>query len=341
MTAQENQPFISVVMPVHNALPHLDDAVRSILDQTYRNFEFVIYDDASNDGSTERLRHWAEQDRRIRLIEGKKNLGPVGSSAFVVESSTAPLVARMDADDLCSLDRLERQIELLGAHPEAGLVGTMFKIIDGSGQELRGLELWRLARKSAFVPFAAHGSIMFRRSAFSRIGGYRAECEFWEDQDLVTRLAAVGEAWVIPLPLYQVRQWTRKTRASTDLERQENAVDLMYRCVGRLEAGQAYEDLLRQSRSQVPTRVDPRVFISLGSRQLWAGERPFMLGRLLKRGKLRPDARTFNALIWTIWASISPSTLRLFLRLLLDVKNARARRIADDPGPIRWSPAGK
>src|SRR5207302_7707366 len=79
--------LISVVMPVYNALPHLDAAVRSILDQTFRDFEFVIYDDGSTDGSAERLRDWAARDPRIRLIEGKHNLGPAGSSAVVVEQA--------------------------------------------------------------------------------------------------------------------------------------------------------------------------------------------------------------------------------------------------------------
>ena len=62
-------PRLSVVMPVHNAMPYLDAAVQSILGQTFADFEFVILDDASTDGSTERLRHWARQDARIRLIE--------------------------------------------------------------------------------------------------------------------------------------------------------------------------------------------------------------------------------------------------------------------------------
>src|SRR4051794_26330668 len=193
MSAEEELPFVSVVMPVYNALPHLDAAVESILGQTHRDFEFVIYDDASTDGSTQRLRELAKSDGRIRLFEGKKNLGPVGSSAFVVEKATASLIARMDADDLCSTDRLERQIEILRRHPEAGLVGTMFEIIDGEGRLIRGLDLWRLGRKTAIVPFAAHGSIMFRRIVFDQVGGYRPECEFWEDQDLVNRMAAVAD----------------------------------------------------------------------------------------------------------------------------------------------------
>ena len=81
MRSSSGSELISVVMPVHNALPHLDAAVQSILDQSHRDFEFVIYDDASTDGSTKRLREWAEKDARIRLFEGKSNLGLVGSSA--------------------------------------------------------------------------------------------------------------------------------------------------------------------------------------------------------------------------------------------------------------------
>lgn len=244
-----DEESLSVVMPVYNALPHLDGAIRSILDQTHRNYEFVIYDDASTDGSTERLRQWARDDSRIRLFEGKRNLGPVGSSAFIVEHSTGPLVARMDADDLCAPDRLERQLEVLRNYPCAGLVGTLFDVINDRGQKIRGPDLWRLTRKAPFVPFAAHGSILFRRSVFDQVAGYRAECEYWEDQDLVTRMAAVTAVMVIPSALYQVRQWTKSTRATSDRERVENAVDLMYRAVGRLEQGRSYDDLL-QARDQ-------------------------------------------------------------------------------------------
>jgi glycosyltransferase involved in cell wall biosynthesis len=327
---------LSVVMPVHNAIPHLDAAVQSILNQSFRDFEFVIYDDASTDGSTERLREWTQRDSRIRLFEGTRNLGPVGSSAFVVEHSTTPLIARMDADDLCSPDRLTRQFELLRENPQGGLVGTLFEVIDERGRVIRGADIWRLARKAPFVPFAAHGSIMFRRSVFERVGGYRPECEFWEDQDLVVRMAAVAEILVIPSPLYQVRQWTKNTRAASDRERVENAIDLMYRSVARLEQGRSYDDLL-QVRAN-PVRVDPRVFISAGSIILWSGGRPRFFGRLLKRGKLGLDFRTMSALVWTGWASLSPSSLRAFMSLLLRVRNRLAAAKVSTSAPLRWSP---
>ncbi len=337
MASRSKDHSLSVVMPVHNALPFLDDAVRSILDQTHRNFEFVIYDDASTDGSTERLREWAAQDERIRLIEGEKKLGPVGSSMMAVEKSTGGFVARMDADDLSHPQRLELELRVLEANPAAGLVGSMFDIIDDDGRQIRTEDHWRLERKSAFLPFA-HGSIMFRRATFNRIGGYREECIFWEDQDLVLRMAAEADVLVIPRSLYRFRQWRRRKLSDFDNERVENAVDLMYRCLARFNRGEAYDDLL-ESRERKPTRVDPRVFISAGSRTLWPGGRPMLLGRFLRRGKLGFNARTASTFVWTVWASVSPGSLRAFLRLLLRQRNVRARHVASAREPVRWSPA--
>ncbi len=328
---------LGVVMPVHNALPHLDEAVRSILDQTYRDFEFVIYDDASTDGSTARLREWARKDSRIRLFEGKRNLGMVGSSAVVVQHSTALLVARMDADDVSAPDRLERQIALLGAEPGAGLVGTLFDIIDDRGRRIRSPDYWRLARRTAFVPFAAHGSIMFRRAVFDEVGGYRPECEYWEDQDLVTRMATAAEVWVIPEPLYHIRQWTRANAPSADPTSVENAVDLMYRCVDRIGRGREYGDILSQRQSHESGRVDPRVFISTGSKVLWTGGRPRLFGRLLKRARLGFNLNTVRALVWTAWAAVSPGTLRLAIRGVLWARNAPTSNIRNST-PFPWSP---
>lgn len=326
--------LFSVVMPVHNALPHLDAAIRSILDQTCGDFEFVIFDDASTDGSAERLREWAARDSRIRLLEGQENLGPVGSSSFVVEHARAPLIARMDADDICDRDRLRRQIEVFRENRDAGLVASLFGVIDERGRSLRGPEVWRLARKSPFVPFA-HGSIMFRRSVFDQAGGYREQCEYWEDQDLVVRMSFVSKVLVIPETLYQVRQWTKNTRVASDREKVENAVDLMYRSIARLEQNRSYDDLLEDP--QPGSRVDPRVFISAGSLILWAGGRPRLFGRLLRRGQLKFDVRTFNALVWTTWASISPGSLRAFLSMLLRARNLLAASAVSHAAPLSWS----
>lgn len=332
-----NVPAVSVVMPVHNALPHLDKAVESILAQTFSDFEFVILDDASTDGSRERLREWALKDPRIRLLESDRNLGPALSSDRVGWEAKAPIVARMDADDISYPERLEAQLKVLGEHPETGVVGGMFDVIDAHGQKIRDPEPWRLLRMSTLPPFG-NGPMTYRRAIFEKVGGYRAECEFWEDQDLLIRMAAVSKIMAIPRSIYQVRQSTTSTRFVSNQERLERAVDLMYRSRDRLEHNQGYEDLLKN----IPIDgdgIDPRVFISLGSVVLWAGGRPRLFRRLLRRGRLSMDTRTAAALIWTAWASVNPPTLRMLLRMILLARNSFARATLDSDEPVMWTPS--
>jgi len=328
-------PRVSVVMPVHNALPYLDAAVESILGQTFCDFEFVILDDASTDGSTERLCQWATRDPRIRLLEEKHNLGPALSSERVARAALAPLVARMDADDISYPDRLREELAVFERHPEAGVVACLCDFIDMKGRKLRGSEKWRLARRSPFVPFA-HGAMMYRRSVFDRAGGYRRECEYWEDQDLVTRMSAVAPVMVVPQALYRVRLSPTSTRAASDTVKLEHAVDIMYRSTKRLRKRQDYSDLLRSDAPET-TKVDPRVFISLGSQLLWAGGKPRFFKRLLRRGDLAADFHTLGALVWTAWASLEPRTLRLFLRSLVFARNLHASLVMRINGPVRWS----
>ena len=109
MSEARTPPRVSVVMPVRDAGPYLEASLRSILDQSFTDFELVIRDDGSVDGSTEILRDWAARDPRIRLHIGERPLGPAESSNWVVRHSTAPFVARMDADDISHPDRLRRR----------------------------------------------------------------------------------------------------------------------------------------------------------------------------------------------------------------------------------------
>jgi GT2 family glycosyltransferase len=321
-------------MPVHNTLPHLDQAIESILGQTFSNFEFIILDDASTDGSSERLRLWASRDRRIRLLDVKDNLGPVGSSNMVAYAAKAPLVARMDADDISAQDRLAEEFQFLQRHAEIGLVASLCEIMDASGRKLRDAEVWRLSKPSAFVPFP-HGSIMYRREVFEQVGGYRKECEYWEDQDLVVRIAAIAGVAVIPRSLYCVRQSRTSTRVVSSQEQLERAVDRVYRATDRLESGRPYDDILDRPRD-AGAKLDPRVFIAVGSVRLWAGDRPRLLLRMLSRARLSLDARSATALIWTAWASWSPSSLRSFMMLLLRARNRRARGRISTLTPVRW-----
>ena len=328
-------PVLSVVMPVHNALPHLDEAIESILAQRFTDFEFVILDDASTDGSRERLRRWAVLDRRIRLLEAEANLGPVRSSNKVALEARAPFVARMDADDISFPDRLSEELDLLRRNPDVGVVASLCDTVDADGYKLRGPETWRLLRNSPMVPFA-HGVIMYRRELFAGVGGYRSGCEYWEDQDLISRMALASGALVIPRALYAVRQTPTSTRVVSNEERIERSVNRMYRCLDRQMKGQPYDDLLACDAAD-EGKLDPRVFISVGSPALWAGGRPRLFRRLLERGKLSPDVASAAAIVWTGWASASPSTLRGFMRILLALRNLRASSLAKG-SPLPWAP---
>ena len=328
-------PEVSVVMPVCNALPHLDKAVESILHQSLENFEFVILDDASTDGSTERLRAWARKDSRIRLMEVTENLGPVLSSDRVARAARAPIAARMDGDDISHPDRLRQQLEVLCRHSEVGLVASLCDIVDSQGRKIRGPEFWRLERNSWLAPFA-HGAMMYRQSVFDLVGGYRLGCELWEDQDLVTRISAVSKVMVIAHSLYHVRQWSNSTRSTSGQQRFERSLDKMYASLDRLQQGESYDDLLHTYPS-AGEKLDQRVFISMGSVTLWAGGRPRLFRRLLKRSRLSIDFRSLNAIVWTAWASMSPGTLRLFLLMLLTARNFFSIARVRGRSPVIWS----
>jgi len=324
---------LSVVMPVHNALPHLDEAIQSILGQTFRDFEFIILDDASTDGSWERLQEWAARDSRIRLLHADQNLGPVGSSNMVAGAAKANLVARMDADDVSAPDRLAEQIRVFGENPDIGVVGSLAEMIDASGRVLRRPEAWRISRQSAFVPFA-HGVMMYRRSLYERVGAYREECAYWEDQDLIVRMAAFARVMVIPRSLYKIRAWARSTRVASESERIERSLGKMYAVTDQLRRKGRYELLKSDTTVQ---RIDPRVFMAMGSVRLWAGERPRLFLRLLRRGHLSLNFKTLSAVVWVGWASISPASLRAFLKLLLDSRNRVTSRYASGAA-VNWQP---
>ncbi len=333
-------PSLSVVMPVHNALPYLDEAVESIRAQTRSDFEFVIYDDQSTDGSAERLEEWARRDSRIKLFRGKRNLGPAHSSNEVVRLASGSLIARMDADDISLPERLERESKVLEDHPDVGLVGSLCNLIDPQGRTLRGPELWRLTRKSWLSPFP-HGSMMFRRELFDAIGGYRAECEYWEDLDFVIRASEQTAILVLPMALYHHRQSYSSTRLASEQRRVEDALDLRYRSMSRVSQRSNYSELEQCGPAEEGRRVHPRIFVSLGSLQLWSGRRPRVLRRFLTRARLGFDVDTFVSAAWVVWASLSPSTLRASINLVSKIRSNSASNSLDLEKPVEWRPQDK
>lgn len=125
-------PAISILMPFYNAAPYLEEAVKSILDQTFSNFEFIIINDGSTDGSEKIIQ--AFSDSRIKYIANPENRGLVFSLNKGLDAAEGTLIARMDGDDISMPDRLERQFEYLRMHPDADLVASQVQLINEKGQ---------------------------------------------------------------------------------------------------------------------------------------------------------------------------------------------------------------
>lgn len=204
-------PALSVLMPVYNAERYIAEAIESILNQTFINFEFIIINDGSTDRSLEILQRYARQDSRIRLIN-RENQGLVKTLNEGVDLAMAPYIARMDADDISYPDRLFKQVNFLNEHPNYVVVGSRTQLIDEDGDPLslfslntthKEIDLAHLQGKGGAI---AHPAAMFRKDKFNFVGQYRSEFIHAEDLDLWLRLAEVGELGNLPDLLLDYRQ---------------------------------------------------------------------------------------------------------------------------------------
>jgi GT2 family glycosyltransferase len=245
----------------------------------------------------------------------------------------------MDADDVARPDRLERQVALLGEASDVVLTASLCDTIDGTGRRLRQLDLWRLARASCFVPFP-HTSVMFRRSVFDAVGGYRRECDYWEDLDFFLRVVACGRVAVIADNLVSHRESAASSRVvPADQERIESAVSRMYDCLSVFAGGGRYDALIAGAAAEAGAqRVQPMTLVSIHSNRLWAGERPRIAMRMLRRARLGFNRQSMLALGWATAAQLSPRMLRTLLRGVARLRNFAARDRIHRGEVYEWRP---
>ena len=194
-------PAISVLLPIFQAEPYLEDSLGSIADQSFADFEVIGVDDGSIDGSGDIFTRLADRDRRFRLIR-QEHQGLIPALNTGLQHCRGELVARMDADDISAPKRLEMQYAVLEGSPELDIVSCLVSHFpdDAIGEGFRIYEQWlngarthdEIMRERFIESPIAHPSVMLRRSALQEIGGYR-DLGFPEDYDLWLRLAAVGK----------------------------------------------------------------------------------------------------------------------------------------------------
>ena len=135
MASPDPPPRVSVVMPVYNAEGFVEAAARSILDQTFTDLELIAVDDGSTDGSGAILDRLAAADPRLRIVR-RPNTGVTGALNDGLAAARAPLIARMDADDVSAPTRLEKQLAYLDAHPDIGLLGCAWTTCPADGRRI-------------------------------------------------------------------------------------------------------------------------------------------------------------------------------------------------------------
>src|SRR5579862_9209527 len=181
-------PPVSVLMPAYNCERYLAAAVESILSQTFRDFEFVIIDDGSTDGSAQILDRFAASDKRVRVFH-QQNTGYVIALQNGLKLCTGEYIARMDADDIALPTRFEKQYDYFLRNPKTALVGCDFFDIDENG-DISGegeypyvtdrVIRWLLLLCNPML----HPGAMFRKRDILAVGGYRQEYYTAEDYEL-------------------------------------------------------------------------------------------------------------------------------------------------------------
>lgn len=201
---------VTVLMPVHNGEAFVRDAIHSILGQTWSDFEFVIVDDGSTDGTAAVLASF--RDPRIRVIANASREGIARSLNRGLAAAEGVLIARQDADDVSHPRRLETQLAYLREHPEVVLLGAQVRLMNR-----HPAPGWWKARTHDGIRFQStfdnpfiHGSLLFRRDV---VGAYDASLVSAEDYDLCSRVAAEHPVANLPQKLIDFRIHRASTAA--------------------------------------------------------------------------------------------------------------------------------
>ncbi|GAA5142167.1 glycosyltransferase family 2 protein [Thalassotalea piscium] len=185
-------PKISVILPVYNAEKYIEEAVKSILNQSFHDFEFIIINDGSTDNSLLLLQQLAKEDRRIMLIT-RENKGLIATLNEAISLAKAEYIARMDADDIALPLRLEKQFNYLTQHPDVAVLGTGYRFMSEAGevgQKRRTLTSYEDLKASLFFgnPIA-HPSVMINYKLLGSKLKYLDEYKTIEDFELWCRIA--------------------------------------------------------------------------------------------------------------------------------------------------------
>lgn len=221
-----DNPLVSVIIPCYNCERYVQQAVDSIINQTYSNLEILLADDGSNDGTNAILKRIAITDSRIKVIENESNLGIVETLNKLVKLSNGNYIARMDADDFSFPQRIEREVSLLENNPDVGICGCDAFIINENGKIVDKMIMPHSSKeidafKQVDSPFI-HPNILIRSHIIKSLL-YRKEYQSAEDYELWLRVLEKthGENIQSPLFCYRILPTSISHASTTRLQQQK------------------------------------------------------------------------------------------------------------------------
>lgn len=202
-----NNPRISILIPVYNGMPYIKEAVRSVLEQDFNDFELIISDNGSNDGTWEYIT--SLNDNRIRCYRNATNLGMVGNWNKALEYARGEYIKVLPADDYILQGSLRKQVSILDKNPEVALVCGAKRVIDANGKHLFTKRFLKSDKvmdgkvaidkviRSGSNTIGEGGCVMFRRNLLKFTGGFEDDIFYAEDIQLWFKLLLHGKIYVM------------------------------------------------------------------------------------------------------------------------------------------------
>lgn len=247
-----NAPKLSVLMTVYNSEQYVAQTVESVLSQTFADFEFLVTDDASTDGTYSILADFAARDTRMILSRNESNKNITRSMNRLFALAQGRYITRHDGDDISMPERFARQVAFLDSHPEIGLVASQVRVIDQVGL-LTELEMFGGSEDNSSIQreliqqnCLCQGSVMFRRECLMAVGFYDEEVDHSEDYDLWLRMAEITQLAKLSDRLYYYRKHSQsisQTHYGATLSRGAVALDKAYQ--RRIKSGVNLPDPLK------------------------------------------------------------------------------------------------
>lgn len=229
------QPKISVAMSVYNGEKYLHQAIESILNQTFRDFEFIIVNDGSTDKTEEIIDEYAKKDLRVKIIKNKNNIGLTKSLNKAIKEAKGEYIARMDADDISLPERLKKQLSFMENHPEIGVVGCWYYLIDKNNKLIKkcqpAIKFSKI--KKALINSAPiiHPGLMIKKEALRKVNSYDESFKYAQDRDLLFRILKYYQLGIVPEFLLKFRYSKQSISLQREIEQKEYCLKAIKRAI--------------------------------------------------------------------------------------------------------------